>query len=81
MAGIKTDDLDTMKAVVLVSPALRTNYPDVVALYSDFINHQKIESTSMNVSDTHITRLHSGPASVAGSDYKAYYDGVVEDRF
>jgi hypothetical protein len=35
----------------------------------------------MNVSDAHITRHHNGPASVAGSDYKAYYDGVVEDRF
>jgi hypothetical protein len=33
------------------------------------------------VSDAHITRRHSGPASVAGSDYEASYDGVVEDRF
>jgi hypothetical protein len=35
----------------------------------------------MNVSDAHISRRRSGPASVAGSDYEAYYDGVVEDRF
>jgi hypothetical protein len=81
MAGIKTDALDTVKVAVLASPALRTNYPDVVTLYVDFINHQKIESASMNVSDTHITHRHSGPASVAGSDYEASYDGMVEDRF
>jgi hypothetical protein len=35
----------------------------------------------MNASDAHITRHHNGPASVAGSDYEASYDGVVEDRF
>jgi hypothetical protein len=35
----------------------------------------------MNVSDAHITRRHSGPASVTGSDYEASYDGVVEYRF
>jgi hypothetical protein len=71
MTGIKTDALDTVKAAVLAIPALRTNYPDVVTLYGDFINHKKIESASMNVSDAHITRRHSGPASVAGSDYEA----------
>jgi hypothetical protein len=81
MAGIKTDALDTVKAAVLASSALRTNYPDVVTLYGDFIKQQKIESASMNVSDAHITRHHSGPASVAGIDYEASYDGVVEDRF
>jgi hypothetical protein len=81
IAGIKTDALDTVKAAVLASPALRTNYPDVVTLYGDFIKHQKIESASMNVSGAHITCRHNGPASVAGSDYKASYDGVVEDRF
>jgi hypothetical protein len=81
MAGINTDALDTVKAAVLASPALHTNYPDVVTLYGDFIKQQKIESASMNVSDAHITRRHNGPASVAGSDYKSYYDGVVEDRF
>jgi hypothetical protein len=51
MAGIKTDALDTVKSAVLASPALRTNYPDVVTLYGDFIKQQKIESASMNVSD------------------------------
>jgi hypothetical protein len=81
MAGIKTDALDTVKSAVLENPALRTNYPDAVTLYGDFIKQQKIESASMNVSDAHITRHHNGPASVAGSDYEAYYDGVVEDRF
>jgi hypothetical protein len=81
MAGINTDALDTVKDAVLSIPALRTNYHDVVTLYGDFIKQQKIESTSMNVSDVHITRHHSGPASVAGSDYEAYYDGVVEERF
>jgi hypothetical protein len=81
MAGIKTDALDTVKASVLASPALCTNYPDVVTLYGDFIKQQKIESASMNVSDAHITCRHNGPASVAGSNYEAYYDGVVEDRF
>jgi hypothetical protein len=81
MAGIKTDDLGTVKAEILASPALRTNNPDVVTLYGDFINQQKIETASMNVSDTHITRHHSGPASATGSDYEAPYDGVVEDRF
>jgi hypothetical protein len=35
----------------------------------------------MNVSDAHITRRHNGPASIAGSDCKASYDGVVEDKF
>jgi hypothetical protein len=80
MVGIKTDTLDTVKAVVLASPALCTNYPNVVILHGDFIKQQKIESASMNVSDAHITRRHSGPASVAGSDYEASYDGVVEDR-
>jgi hypothetical protein len=30
MAGIKTDSLDTVKSAVLASPALCTNYPDVV---------------------------------------------------
>jgi hypothetical protein len=35
----------------------------------------------MNVSDAHITRRHNGPASVAGSNYEASYDGFVEDRF
>jgi hypothetical protein len=35
----------------------------------------------MNVSDAHITLCHIGPASVAGRDYEAYYDGVAEDRF
>jgi hypothetical protein len=73
--------LDTVKAEVLASPALRTNYSDVVTLYGDFIKQQKIESTSMNVSDAHITRRHSVPASVAGSDYEASYNSVVEDRF
>jgi hypothetical protein len=81
MVGINTDDLDTVKAAVLASPALRTNYPDGVTLYGDFVTQQKIESASMNVSDAHITRRHSGPASVAGSNYEAYYDGVVEDSF
>jgi hypothetical protein len=77
IAGIKTDALDTVKAAVLASPALRTNYPDVVTVYGDFIMQQKIESASMNVSVAHITRRHNGPASVAGSDYEASYDGVV----
>jgi hypothetical protein len=81
MAGIKTDTLETVKFAVLVSPALRTNYPDIVTLYGDFINQQKIESASMNVSDAHTTHRHNGPASVAGSDYEASYYGVVEDRF
>jgi hypothetical protein len=81
MGSIKTDALDNMKAAVLASPDLRTNYHNDVTLYVDLIKHQKIESTSMNVSDAHITRRHSGPASVAGSDYDAWYDGVVEDRF
>jgi hypothetical protein len=81
MSGIKTDALDNVKAAVLASPALHTNYPDVFTLYGDFIKQQKIESTSMNVSDAHITRHHSGTASAAGSDYKASYDGVVGDRF
>jgi hypothetical protein len=81
MAGIKTDALDTVKASVLASPALRTNYPDVATLYGDFIKQQKIESASMNASDAHITRRHNGPASVAGSDYEASRDGVVEDKF
>jgi hypothetical protein len=71
MAGIKTDALDTVKAAVLASPALRTNYPDVVTLYGDFIKHQKIETASMNVSYAHITRRHSGPVSAAGSNYEA----------
>jgi hypothetical protein len=81
MAGIKTDTLDTVKAAVLASPALRTNDPDVVTLYGDFIKQQNIESESMNVSDAYITRRNNGPVSVAGSDYEASYDGVVEDRF
>jgi hypothetical protein len=81
IAGIKTDALDTVKDAVLASPALSTNYPDVVTLYGDFIKQKKIESASMNVSDAHITRRHNGPASVAGSDYYSSYDGVVEDRF
>jgi hypothetical protein len=81
MTGIKTDALDTVKATVLASPALRTNYPDVVTLYGDLIKQQNIESASMNVSDAHITRCHSGPASVTGSDYESSYDGVYEDRF
>jgi hypothetical protein len=81
MVGIKTDAMDTVKAAVLAIPALGTNYPDVVTFYGDFIKQQKIESASMNVSDAHITHHHSGPASVAGSDYEASYDGVVEDRF
>jgi hypothetical protein len=37
MTGIKTDALDTVKAAVLESPALCTNYPDGVTLYGDFI--------------------------------------------
>jgi hypothetical protein len=81
MTGFNTEALVTVKAAVLASPALRTNYPDVVTLYGDFINQQKIESASMNLSDAHITRRHNGPASVAGSDYEASYDGVVEGRF
>jgi hypothetical protein len=81
MAGIKTDALDTVKATVLASPVLRTNYTDVFILYGDFIKQQKIESASMDVSNAHITRRHNGPVSVAGSDYEASYDGVVEDRF
>jgi hypothetical protein len=81
MAGIKTDSLDTVKDAVLEIPTLRTNPPGVVTLYGDFIKQQKIESASMNVSDAHITRRHSGPASVTASDYEASYDGVVEDRF
>jgi hypothetical protein len=81
MTGINTEALYTVKAAVLTSPALRTNYPDAVTLYGDFIKQQKIESAIMNVSDAHITRRHNGPASVAGSDYEASYDGVVEDRF
>jgi hypothetical protein len=81
MAGIKTDASDTVKAAVLASPALRANYPNAVTLCGDLIKQQKIESASMNVSDAHITLHHSGPASVAGSDYEASYDGVVEDRF
>jgi hypothetical protein len=81
MTGIKTDALDNMKAAVLASPALHTNYPDVVILYGNFIKQQKIETASMDMSDTHITRSHSGPVSAAGNDYEAPYDGVVEDRF
>jgi hypothetical protein len=49
MPGINTNALDTLKAAVLASPALRTNYPDVATLYGDFIKQQKIESASMNV--------------------------------
>jgi hypothetical protein len=70
-----------VKAAVLAIPALCKNYPDVVTLYGDFTKQQKIESASMNMSDAHITRRHSGPASVAGSHYVASYVGVVEDRF
>jgi hypothetical protein len=81
MASIKTDALDTVNAAVLASPALRTNFPDGVSLYGDFVKQQKIEIASMNMSDAHITRLRSGPESVAGRDYEASYDGVVEDRF
>jgi hypothetical protein len=81
MTGIKTDALDTVKVAVLASPALRTNYPDVVTLYGDFTKQKKIESASMNVSDAHINRRHNGPASVSGRYYEASYDGVVEDRF
>jgi hypothetical protein len=62
MAGIKTDALDTVKAAVMSSPALRTNYPDVVHLHGDFIKQHNIESASMNVSDAHITHGDSGPA-------------------
>jgi hypothetical protein len=50
-------------------------------LYGAFIKQQKIETVSMSMSDTYTTRLHSGAASEAGSDYEAQYDGVVEDRF
>jgi hypothetical protein len=71
MAGIKTDALDTVKDAVLEIPALRTNYPDVVTLYGDFIKQQNIESASMNVSDAHITRHHSDPSSIAGNHYDA----------
>jgi hypothetical protein len=81
MAGIKTDTLDTVKAAVLASPALRTHYPDVVTLYGDFIKQRKNESASMNLSDAHITCRHNGPASVGGKEYEASYDGVVEDKF
>jgi hypothetical protein len=81
MAGIKTDALDNTKAAVLASPALRTNYPDSATLYGDFIKQQKIESESMNVSDAHINHRHNGPTSVAGSDYEASYDVVVEYNF
>jgi hypothetical protein len=81
MAGIKTDSFDTVKAAVLASPALCTNYPDVDTLYGNFIKQQKIETASMNVSDTHITHHSSGPAAAAHSDYKSPYDGVVDDRF
>jgi hypothetical protein len=42
MVGIKTEALDTVKAAVMASSALRTNYPDVVTLYGDFIKQQKI---------------------------------------
>jgi hypothetical protein len=42
---------------------------------------KNIESSSMNVSDAHITGHHNGPASVSGSNYEASYDGVVEDMF
>jgi hypothetical protein len=35
----------------------------------------------MDVLDAHITHHHSGPVSVAGSDYEASYDFMVEDRF
>jgi hypothetical protein len=69
MAGIKTDILDTVKAAVLASPALRTNYTDDVTWYGDFIKQNKIESESMNVSDAQITLHHSGPASVSGNNY------------
>jgi hypothetical protein len=62
MAGIKTDALDTVKAAVLASPALRKNYPDFVTLYGDFIKQQKIESARMNVSNAHITLHHNGPS-------------------
>jgi hypothetical protein len=75
MAGIKTEALDTVKDAVMASPALRTNYPDVVTLYGEFIKKQNIEIASMNVSDEHITRCCNGPAPVAGSDYEASYDG------
>jgi hypothetical protein len=68
MAGIKTDALENVKAAVLASHALRTNYPDVVTLYGDFIKQQNIESESMNVYDAHITHRNNGPASVEGSD-------------
>jgi hypothetical protein len=62
MVGIKTDSLYNVKAAVLTIPALVTNYPDAVTLYGDFIKLQNIESASMNVSDAHINRCHSGPA-------------------
>jgi hypothetical protein len=68
MAGINTDSLNTVKDAVLASPALRTNYPDVVTLYGDLIKQKKIESARMNVSNAHITHRHNGPASVAGSN-------------
>jgi hypothetical protein len=42
MAGIKTDALDSVNAAVLARPSLRTNYPDVVTLFGDFIKQQKI---------------------------------------
>jgi hypothetical protein len=81
MSRIKNDALDTVKTEVLASPALRKNYPDVITLYGNFMKQQKIECASMNLSDAHITRHYSGPASVSGSDYEASYDVLVEDRF
>jgi hypothetical protein len=42
MAGIETDALDTVKAAVLVIPALCTNYTDGVTLFGGFIKKQKI---------------------------------------
>jgi hypothetical protein len=53
MVGINNDALDTGKAAVLASPVLRTNYPDGVTLYGDFIKQQNIESASMN-NDIHL---------------------------
>jgi hypothetical protein len=79
MAGINTDTLDTVKDEVLASSAFPKNYPDVVPFYGDFIKEHNIESASIKVSDAHISRRHSGPPSVTGSDYEASYDGVVED--
>lgn len=81
--GIKTKALDSVKAQILSSPILRTNFAQCVTLYKDFIDQQSPEDKQLNVSSTvsNYDNTTKKPNYTKGRNVKFSKDDEVQDRY